>query len=166
MKASEMVVGTTYVSKHSGARVVMTGPGNGGISNPFAGVAIYGLGEEGPGVYSTSWNADAFEEYTPSKDPIIQGIIKASVGSQAEHDIIQMHMDEYFTKFKSYKKKFSDLEWYHIFLDFMESAELVSYANFKKSLFDKMDENIHNAQAGLFSQTIKDWMNGSNTEGK
>tara|TARA_R110000868_G_scaffold258484_1_gene516012 strand:+ start:95 stop:268 length:174 start_codon:yes stop_codon:yes gene_type:complete len=52
---------------------------------------------------------------------MINEIIQAQIGTPQQHDIIQEHMNEYFKRWPSYKDKFTQLEWYHIFLDFMDS---------------------------------------------
>jgi hypothetical protein len=57
----------------------------------------------------------------PVDEKIIAAVVQAQIGTNEQHDAIQGHMKEYFTRWPSYKKKFNDLEWYHIFLDFYES---------------------------------------------
>lgn len=57
---------------------------------------------------------------------IIAGIIQAQVGSPGVSDLIDKHIEEYFTRFKSYKDKFTYLEWYHIFLDFADKIPALS----------------------------------------
>jgi hypothetical protein len=57
---------------------------------------------------------------------ITAGIIQAQIGSPGVSDLIDKHIVEYFTRFKSYKDKFTYLEWYHIFLDFADKIPHLS----------------------------------------
>lgn len=50
-------------------------------------------------------------------------IITAQIGTQSQHDFIVLHMEEYFKRWPSYREKLTDLEWYHLFLDFLDKME-------------------------------------------
>jgi len=50
-------------------------------------------------------------------------MIQAQIGTALQSEIIANHMAEYFNRFPSYRGRFTDLEWYHIFLDFFDTIE-------------------------------------------
>jgi hypothetical protein len=55
------------------------------------------------------------------EDALAGMIVRASVGTIEQHDIIQAHMDEYFKRWPSYHGRLTELEWYHLFLDFYDN---------------------------------------------
>jgi len=59
------------------------------------------------------------------KVPVIEMMFNAQFGGLERSEIIESHMKEYFTRWHTYKDKLTHLEWYHVFLDFMESKNLV-----------------------------------------
>lgn len=56
----------------------------------------------------------------PIPSDAVARMIQAQIGTKEQSDLISSHMDEYFKRFSSYRSKFTDLEWYHIFLDFSD----------------------------------------------
>lgn len=68
--------------------------------------------------------------HSPTEQPgdkeIIEAITRAQFGTREQSDHIERHMAEYFTRWHTYKDKFTHLEWYHIFLDFYDSLPLLS----------------------------------------
>jgi hypothetical protein len=55
-------------------------------------------------------------------DEIVAGIIQAQIGTRNQANLIEDHMKEYFTRWPGYESKFTNLEWYHIFLDFLDKV--------------------------------------------
>lgn len=68
--------------------------------------------------------------HSPTEQPgdkeIIEAITRAQFGTREQSDHIERHMAEYFTRWHTYKDKFTHLEWYHIFLDFYDSLPILS----------------------------------------
>lgn len=62
----------------------------------------------------------------PGDKEIIEAITRAQFGTREQSDHIERHMAEYFTRWHTYKDKFTHLEWYHIFLDFYDSLPILS----------------------------------------
>jgi hypothetical protein len=60
------------------------------------------------------------EEVDAVTKDIIARMSYAQFGSPDQSKAIEDHMKEFFTRFPSYKPKFTHLEWYHIFLDFLD----------------------------------------------
>jgi hypothetical protein len=57
-------------------------------------------------------------------DDLINKIVQAQVGTIEQHDLITKHMEEYFKRWPSYKDRLTQLEWYHLFLDFHDKIIL------------------------------------------
>jgi len=68
---------------------------------------------------STDNQQEAAEQPIPAD--IVDRIVQAQMGTPEQSDLISAHMEEYFKRFPSYRDKFTDLEWYHIFLDFLDA---------------------------------------------
>lgn len=69
------------------------------------------------------------EERGITEDAVIESMFHAQFGGRENCDIITAHMKEYFTRFKSYESKFTNLEWYHIFLDFLDKVDAARSEN-------------------------------------
>jgi len=68
---------------------------------------------------------------TPQEEPIpeseiIARIIQAQIGTPSDSDLITEHMKEYFQRWPKYYPLLSDLEWYHVFLDFLDKVNAAS----------------------------------------
>lgn len=57
------------------------------------------------------------------EDRIAELAARASAGTQRQHDLIQVHMHEYFQRWPTFRDRLTPLEWYHLFLDFLEFIE-------------------------------------------
>ena len=66
------------------------------------------------------------ENKNPLEGRIAKMAIQAQIGAPEQSSLIEEHMKEYFTRWPSYKSKFTDLEWYHIFLDFLDNVPVRS----------------------------------------
>lgn len=60
---------------------------------------------------------------TSKQSEIVSAIIQAQIGTPKQSDSISSHMEEYFKRFPSYRERFTGLEWYHIFMDFLDKIE-------------------------------------------
>lgn len=92
----------------------------------------------------------------PIKDPLVEAIVTASIGTRQQHDIIQEHMDDYFTRFPSYKDKLTSLEWYHLFLDFTNKLPIPPQPN---------DDEVTKDWLKVISK-VQHWMNTGSIETK
>lgn len=96
--------------------------------------------------------------HSPTEQPgdkeIIEAITRAQFGTREQSNHIERHMAEYFTRWHTYKYKFTHLEWYHIFLDFYDSLPLLSEVS---TLRSKQAELVEENQR-LKSQ-LKDYCN-------
>lgn len=86
----------------------------------------------------------------PQKDPLVNMIVTASVGTQSQHDAIQAHMDEYFKRWPSYKDRLTELEWYHLFLDFSDKLAIPP----QQKQGDEWDEADKAARTHLYRLNI------------
>jgi len=55
------------------------------------------------------------------ENSIVDALVFASVGSREQSNLIEEFMKDYFERFPSYKDKLNHLEWYHLFLDFLDN---------------------------------------------
>jgi len=70
------------------------------------------------------------------KEPIdISRLVQAQIGTSQQSNLIEEHLKEYFTRFASYKDKFTYLEWYHIFLDFLDKVPSPKAGDTPKKVF-------------------------------
>lgn len=58
-----------------------------------------------------------------NENELIARIIQAQIGTPDQGSIITEHMKEYFSRWPSYYPRLTDLEWYHLFLDFMGAID-------------------------------------------
>jgi len=63
------------------------------------------------------------EQERSTEELITEMVVTVSVGTKDESRLIEEHMKEYFTKWHTYEGRFTSLEWYHIFLDFLEKVQ-------------------------------------------
>ncbi len=55
------------------------------------------------------------------KSEIVDMLVSAQIGTPAQGNLIERHMEDYFKRFPSQKSKLTNLEWYHLFLDFFDT---------------------------------------------
>lgn len=54
---------------------------------------------------------------------IIEGMMRAQFGNRSDSEFVESFMKKYFEDWKSYKNRFTHLEWYHIFLECVEKFQ-------------------------------------------
>lgn len=87
-------------------------------------------------------------------------IIEAQIGTPDQSNLIEDHIKEYFTRFPSYEGRFTYLEWYHIFLDFLDKIptpspkdqprEPISYGGYARD--PEVNPSLKRAQESEFKQ--------------
>lgn len=84
------------------------------------------------------------------EDSIVKAMSRAQFGSEQMSKDIEAHMKEYFQLWDSYKGRFNNLEWYHIFLDFYEKLESLNRLS-------KTTPEVQESQAELWEELIRDY---------